>query len=166
VLQGKGGKDRTIGFDSTAFAMIEQWLDRRAALRINGRRRVFCTLDGKPLKTAYVRALLPRLAANRDSGALVTAASPVRLSLDMTSVGSSDALDWYWAIVIDDTVHWLTSSGVAASPAPLLSGPAVDLVDLELMNQPFPSGTVLYSLFVLVADDTVVALDSIAIFVP
>jgi len=63
VLQGKGGKDRTIGFDSTAFAMIEQWLDRRAALRINGRHRLFCTLDGKPLKTAYVRALLPRLAA-------------------------------------------------------------------------------------------------------
>jgi len=62
VLQGKGGKDRTIGFDSTAFAMIERWLDRRAALRVNGRRRVFCTLDGKPLKTAYVRALLPRLA--------------------------------------------------------------------------------------------------------
>jgi site-specific recombinase XerD len=42
--------------------MIERWLERRAALRINGRRRVFCTLDGKPLKTAYVRALLPRLA--------------------------------------------------------------------------------------------------------
>ncbi len=63
VLQGKGGKDRTVGFDPTAFAMIEQWLDRRASLRINGRHRIFCTLDGKPLKTAYVRALLPRLAA-------------------------------------------------------------------------------------------------------
>jgi site-specific recombinase XerD len=62
-LQGKGGKDRTVGFDPTAFAMIERWLDRRAVLRINGRHRIFCTLDGKPIKTAYVRALLPRLAA-------------------------------------------------------------------------------------------------------
>jgi site-specific recombinase XerD len=42
--------------------MIERWLERRAALHINGRHRVFCTLDGKPLKTSYVGALLPRLA--------------------------------------------------------------------------------------------------------
>ena len=43
--------------------MIEHWLERRKALRIHGRAPIFCTLDGNPMKTAYVRALLPRLAA-------------------------------------------------------------------------------------------------------
>jgi site-specific recombinase XerD len=63
VLQGKGGKSRTVGFDPAAFGLIERWLDRRAELRINGRHRLFCTLDGKPLDPSYVRHLLPRLAS-------------------------------------------------------------------------------------------------------
>jgi site-specific recombinase XerD len=63
VLYGKGGRDRTVGFDPTAFAMIERWLDVRASRGVNGHAPLlFCTLDGQPLKTAYVRALLPRLA--------------------------------------------------------------------------------------------------------
>jgi site-specific recombinase XerD len=62
VLHGKGQKARTVGFDPAGFALIERWLDKRAAQGINGRAPIFCTLDGKPLKTAYVRALLPRLA--------------------------------------------------------------------------------------------------------
>ena len=53
---------RTVGLDSEAFAVVERWLDRRAALGVNGRKRVFCTLRGEPLAAAYVRALLPRLA--------------------------------------------------------------------------------------------------------
>jgi site-specific recombinase XerD len=62
VLQGKGKRARTVGFDPTAFAMIERWLERRADLGIKKGAPIFCTLDEKPLKTAYVRALLPRLA--------------------------------------------------------------------------------------------------------
>lgn len=66
VLQGKGNRDRTVGFDPTAFAMIERWLDTRASKGINGRAPIFCTLAGKKLETAYVRALLPRLAVKAD----------------------------------------------------------------------------------------------------
>jgi site-specific recombinase XerD len=66
VLHGKGGKSRTVGFDPTAFAVIERWLDRRAELKINGRHRLFCTLEGKPLDSSYVRHLLPRLASKAD----------------------------------------------------------------------------------------------------
>ena len=62
VLHGKGDRSRTIGLDHGAFAIVELWLDRRRGLGINGHRRVFCTLAGAPLSTAYVRALLPRLA--------------------------------------------------------------------------------------------------------
>lgn len=62
VLHGKGDKSRLVGLDDGAWSVLDRWLDRRAALGINGRRRLFCTLNGDPIQTAYVRALLPRLA--------------------------------------------------------------------------------------------------------
>jgi integrase/recombinase XerD len=37
-------------------------MDRRQRLGINGRRRLFCRLDGGPLDQSYVRHLLRRLA--------------------------------------------------------------------------------------------------------
>jgi site-specific recombinase XerD len=61
VLHGKGDKSRTVGMDPEAFAVLERWLDVRAARGINGRAAVFCTLHGQPLAAAYVRVLLPRL---------------------------------------------------------------------------------------------------------
>jgi integrase/recombinase XerD len=62
VLHGKGDKARLVGLDAGAWAIVQLWLDRRAAAGINGRSPVFCTLKGKPVKPAYVRTLLPRLA--------------------------------------------------------------------------------------------------------
>ena len=62
ILHGKGDRPRTIAIAHEAFTIVERWLDCRRNLSINGRKRVFCTLAGGPLSTAYVRALLPRLA--------------------------------------------------------------------------------------------------------
>ena len=62
VLHGKGDKRRTIGLDPGAFALVDRWLDRRRELGVDGRQPVLCTLGGAPLKDAYVRALLRRLA--------------------------------------------------------------------------------------------------------
>src|SRR4029453_3903400 len=62
VLRGKGGTRRTIGLDPGAFAVVERWLDVRAKQGISGRSPIVCTLKGKPLAPAYVRALMPRLA--------------------------------------------------------------------------------------------------------
>ncbi len=62
VLHGKGDKSRTVGMPPEAFAAIERWLDVRSGRGINGNSTVFCTLDGKPMKDAYVRAMLPRMA--------------------------------------------------------------------------------------------------------
>jgi site-specific recombinase XerD len=62
VLHGKGDKARVVGLDAGAWAILQLWLDRRAAIGINGHARVFSTLKGRPVKSAYVRTLLPRLA--------------------------------------------------------------------------------------------------------
>jgi site-specific recombinase XerD len=62
VLHGKGDHDRVVGLDAGAWAILQLWLDRRAAAGITGRAPVFCTLKGRRMKSAYVRTLLPRLA--------------------------------------------------------------------------------------------------------
>ncbi len=62
VLHGKGDCHRVVGLDTGAWAVLQLWLDRRAALGINGHAPVFCTLQGRRVTPAYVRTLLPRLA--------------------------------------------------------------------------------------------------------
>src|SRR5437762_13910213 len=62
VLRGKGKTTRLVGLDAGAWAILQVWLERRAQLGISGRAPVFCTLAGQSMKTAYVRAMLPRLA--------------------------------------------------------------------------------------------------------
>ena len=61
VLRGKGGKQRTVGLDPAAFALVERWLDTRRDLGFNGRQPLICTLKGQPLLQSYVRALMGRL---------------------------------------------------------------------------------------------------------
>jgi integrase len=60
VLHGKGNKARTVGMDAEAFASVDRWLDAKRKRKIGG--PIFSTLRGKPIKSPYVRALLPRLA--------------------------------------------------------------------------------------------------------
>jgi site-specific recombinase XerD len=61
ILHGKGDRSRVVGLDAGAWAILELWLQRRRSEGLTGRQTVFCTLDGQPLKAAYVRAVLPRL---------------------------------------------------------------------------------------------------------
>lgn len=62
VRRGKGGKQRTIGLDPTAFAVLEHWAERRRSLSLNGKQPLICTLQGRGLLPSYVRGLMPRLA--------------------------------------------------------------------------------------------------------
>jgi site-specific recombinase XerD len=62
VVHGKGGRQRIVGLDPAAFAVVERWLDKRRELGLNGHQPVFCTLRGAPLKPSYIRAMFPRLA--------------------------------------------------------------------------------------------------------
>lgn len=62
ILHGKGDHRRTVGLDPGTVSMVARWVDVRAGLGVNGRRKLFCTLAGDRLKASYVRGLLPRLA--------------------------------------------------------------------------------------------------------
>lgn len=58
----KGGRGRVTGIDGPTRELVDAWLRRRAERGIGDDRPLFCTLAGEPLKAAYVRELLPRLA--------------------------------------------------------------------------------------------------------
>jgi site-specific recombinase XerD len=62
ILRAKGKTSRLVGMDTGAWAVLQVWLERRSQLGIGARQPVFCTLAGEPMKTAYFRALMPRLA--------------------------------------------------------------------------------------------------------
>jgi site-specific recombinase XerD len=61
VLDAKGSKDRIIGLNDGAMAVLGQWIDVRRSLGIS-RGPLFCTMDGKPMSDRYVRDMMKRLA--------------------------------------------------------------------------------------------------------
>ncbi len=68
VRRGKGGrpdhpKDRWVGLDDHAFALIEVWLVKRRAHGLGSKHRVFLTLQGAPLSARYCRDMVKRVAA-------------------------------------------------------------------------------------------------------
>ena len=62
VLNGKGGRSRTVGLDPGAAAIIEPWLDVRSQHGLGGRHPVFCTQGGQLMASSYIRVLFKRLA--------------------------------------------------------------------------------------------------------
>jgi integrase/recombinase XerD len=58
----KGGSRRITGVDATTRRLVTAWMSRRVQRGIDPAAPLFCTLAGEPLKAAYVRELLPRLA--------------------------------------------------------------------------------------------------------
>jgi site-specific recombinase XerD len=62
VLHGKGDRSRIVGIDPGACQVVSLWLDRRTQLGFGASLPVFVTLQGNPLKSSYLKTLLPRLA--------------------------------------------------------------------------------------------------------
>lgn len=67
VLHGKGNKARTVGIDSATVTAIARWLDTRKPY-VQRNSLLFCTLDGTPMLSGYVRDMLKRLATRANIG--------------------------------------------------------------------------------------------------
>ncbi|MCC6427056.1 MAG: tyrosine-type recombinase/integrase [Phycisphaerales bacterium] len=61
VRFAKGGRDRVVGLDPGAGAVVAAWAEHRAALAVPAGSPLFCSRSGKALTTAYIRRLLPIL---------------------------------------------------------------------------------------------------------
>jgi site-specific recombinase XerD len=83
---------RTVCLEPPVLAALLRWLDRRENLHLDVERPVFCTLKGQRVKTAYVRALLPRLARKAGIAKRVHAGG-LRDALAMRLAGMRTPLD-------------------------------------------------------------------------
>ncbi len=92
----------------------------------------------------------------------VTTTGPYLLTLDMSATTYTASLDWYWALIINGQVYWITSGGLSTLPSPLQSAPPVVLTNLTLLNLNFPVGTSITSAFLLLNGGTVVSSDIIS----
>lgn len=66
VLHGKGDRDRIVGLDPGAVALMNPWLVRRRQLGLDGSYAVFCVVSrpttGQPMHAAYVRNMVKEAA--------------------------------------------------------------------------------------------------------
>jgi hypothetical protein len=91
---------------------------------------------------------------------VVTTTGPMSLTLAMS--GNPIPVDWYWMIVFDGQVFWVTAGGLSPTPAPVATAPTADLNDVQLLNFTLPPGTTFVSAFFLVEGTQIVASDAIA----
>ena len=66
VLHGKGDHNRTAAIDDGAIAVVQLWLAELAKLGVNGRQRLFCTLQERAVSVLLeIGVDLPRLSTMR-----------------------------------------------------------------------------------------------------
>ena len=61
MLNGKGGRARTVGIDRWGLGELVHWLDEHRRLGWSPGEPVFCTGSGQAVTQAYVRRRLPEL---------------------------------------------------------------------------------------------------------
>lgn len=59
IQHGKGDKARTVYLSDSAMAYVERWKDKRRKWGIR-QAPLFCTLQGNPIHSSYVRAMMAR----------------------------------------------------------------------------------------------------------
>jgi hypothetical protein len=93
---------------------------------------------------------------------VVVTPGPLRLTLDMEPGLWAEPLDLYYALVVGGRAIWFTAGGTSTTPAPLTNMTPLAFQGIELINNTFPSGTVLTFVMFFADGSTPVALDVIS----
>ena len=121
--------------------------------------------------SGYASTGEPRPRAVRFAGgsgpAVVTTNGPFALTLDIAESSYTAPLSWYWAILVNNQLVWITSAGASATAAPLAVAPPAALTNVSLITSTLPAGSTLTSFFFFVDNNgATVALDAIAVTRP
>ena len=81
---------------------------------------------------------------------VVTTAGPMNLTLDIAPSAYTASLSWYWALIVNGQLLWVTSTGLSATPAPLAVAPPLALTNVTLLNTTLAKGLSVTSLFFMV----------------
>lgn len=99
------------------------------------------------------------LKVNGIDAATVNSTGPVLLTLDIAASTVTTPVDWYWALVYNGSVFWVTAGGLSSTPAPLLTAVPGALTDAPLLNLTLPAGSSLTNAFFLVSGGAVLSSD-------
>jgi uncharacterized repeat protein (TIGR03803 family) len=112
--------------------------------------------------TGLVPTITLKVNGQHPSPPIVTTAGQMTLTLDMSASVYTAPLSWYWALIVNGQVLWVTSTGLKTTPAPLLVGPPVAIANATLLNVTLPPATTVAALFfVLDGSNSVIAADLI-----
>ena len=92
---------------------------------------------------------------------VVSTSGSVLLTLDMLPGVETRTLDWYFAILVDGQVFWVTSLGLSTIQEAVLSAPPANLNAAPLVNTTLPGGTVITFAFFLGFGEEILAMDFI-----
>jgi len=94
---------------------------------------------------------------------VVTTSGPMTLTLDVGPSAYSASLSWYWALIVNNQVFYVTPTGLKTTPAPLAVAPPVALANATLLNITLPPATTVTSVFAFVdGGGSLVAFDAVA----
>ena len=111
-----------------------------------------------PGKTSTPRVILQINEAGND--VVFAPSGRVRLTVDMPETTYTGNLSWYWVVVIDGQVSWITAQGISTTPAPFVVAPPVALNHVVLLDLAVP-GEWFATAFFLMDGDAFVAWDSV-----
>jgi hypothetical protein len=97
---------------------------------------------------------------------LVSTSGAVHLTLDVSATTYAAALDWYWAVVVNGTLHWVTSTGVSAVPVPLIHSAPLVITNATLLNLTLPPGSTFTSALFMLNGSSLVSSDVMSAQVP
>lgn len=96
----------------------------------------------------------------------VISTGPYNLTISIAPTTMTATLDAYWAMVVNGTLYWITSTGVSTTPAPFMHAPPPVWTNLSLVNTTLPHGVSVTAAYFLINGSTVVSSDFITATVP
>lgn len=94
---------------------------------------------------------------------VVPTSGPAHLTIGVSAGDWTDPVEWYWAVILNGSVYWITSQGVASAPAPLVTQVPTTLPDVTLFEWNLPPGTTLTNVLFMRAPFGVIASDWITV---
>jgi hypothetical protein len=82
--------------------------------------------------------------------AIVMTSGPMLLTLDVTPSAFTAPVSWFWGLVVNSQVLFVTPTGLTTTPTPLTVAPPMAISNATLLNATLPAGTQVTWFFVLV----------------
>jgi hypothetical protein len=72
------------------------------------------------------------------------------LTLDISASSFTAPVSWFWGLIVNNQLLWVTPNGLSTTPAPLTVAPPVAVSNATLLNITLPPGVQLTTFFILV----------------